>query len=196
MKKIIILFLALIMTISLCACGQKETKEPVKASEPPSQSSDVTETDSPADTAPAQPEVGQPQQIVIEVTPPEGWKPVEGSVLPVQYVKNTASFMVKQEQVAGDTLAVLIDETIAACGEAFGKLEVQGADEDIIIDGYDSKKLTFTCVVSKMNMKMQYIYLFIGGKPYLIVFGDLADSFDSLSGDFSTILKNIKFKVQ
>ncbi|HHV19023.1 MAG TPA: hypothetical protein GXZ27_09250, partial [Thermoanaerobacterales bacterium] len=82
------------------------------------------------------------------------------------------------------------------CGEAFGNLEVQGAVEDIIIDGYDSKKLTFTCVVSKMNMKMQYIYLFISGKPYVIVFGDLADTFDSLSGDFSTILKNIKFKVQ
>lgn len=196
MKKIIILFLALIMTVSLCTCGQKETKEPVKASEPPSQSSDVTETDSPADTAPAKPEVGQPQQIVIEVTPPEGWKPVEGSVLPVQYMKNTASFMVKQEQVTGDTLDAAIDETIKACGEAFGNLEVQGAVEDIIIDGYDSKKLTFTCVVSKMNMKMQYIYLFIGGKPYVIVFGDLADTFDSLSGDFSTILKNIKFKVQ
>lgn len=196
MKRIIILFLALMMTVSLCACAQKGTKEPVKASEPPSQSSGITETDSPADSTPAQSKAGEPKKIVIEVTPPEGWKPVEGSVLPVQYVKNTASFMVKQEQFKSDTLDSVIGETLEVFGETFDNLEIQGAVEDIIIDGYDSKKLTFTYVMSNMNMKMQYTYLFVGGKPYVIVFGDLVDSFDSLADDFSTILNNIKFKVQ
>ena len=133
---------------------------------------------------------------MIEVTPPEGWKPVEGSVLPVQYVKNTASLMVKQEQFKSDTLDSVIGETLEVFGETFDNLEIQGAVEDIIIDGYDSKKLTFTYVMSNMNMKMQYTYLFVGGKPYVIVFGDLVDSFDSLADDFSTILNNIKFKVQ
>lgn len=45
--------------------------------------------------------------------------------------------MVKQEQFEGDTLDKVISETLEAFGETFDNLEIQGAVEDIIVDGYD-----------------------------------------------------------
>ena len=38
-------------------------------------------------------------EVQITVTVPDGWEVVEGSVLPVQYMKNTASFMIKEASI-------------------------------------------------------------------------------------------------
>lgn len=191
MKRYLTLFILLIMVVSLCACSQKESSTPANASD--SSSSAATKSDGLIDTSPAQSINGQEREITVEISPPEGWKPVEGSVLPVQYMKNTASFMVKEESFTSDTLDGVVDEALEIYGKTFNNLAVQGDVKTIIIDGKEAKKLTYTCVVSNMNMKYLYIYLYAEGKTYVIMFGDLADSFDSLSADFEAILKNIKF---
>jgi hypothetical protein len=121
---------------------------------------------------------------------------VTGSVLAVQYMKNTASFMVKEENFSGSTPDAVVDEALEIYKKSFMNLTVQGSDESVTIDGKEGKKLTFTCEVSKIKMKFLYVYVPVEGKTQVITFGDQADSFDSLSADYETILKNIKFKVQ
>ncbi|MGE4273713.1 MAG: hypothetical protein AB7E31_12710 [Desulfitobacterium sp.] len=192
MKRLIMLFILLILAVSLCACSQKESSTPPNASE--SSSSVAMKSDGQKDTSPVQSENEQERKISIEISPPDGWKLMEGSVLPVHYMKNTASFMVKEEPFTSGTLDGVVDEALEIYKKTFDNLAVQGEVETITIDGKEAKKLTFTCVVSKMNMKYLYVYLFAEGKTYVITFGDLADSFDSLSADYTAILSNIEFK--
>ena len=45
-----------------------------------------------------------------------------------------------------------------------------------------------------MQMKYEYVYLFVGEKVFAITFGDLAATFDSLSADYEQILKGIRFE--
>ncbi|MEL1136553.1 hypothetical protein AAC978_15380 [Desulfitobacterium sp. THU1] len=192
MKRFIMLFILLILAVSLCACSQKESSTPPNASE--SSSSVAMKSDGQKDTPSAQSENEQERKMSIEISPPDGWKLMEGSVLPVHHMKNTASFMVKEEPFTSGTLDGVVDEALEIYKKSFDNLAVQGEVETITIDGKEAKKLTFTCVVSKMNMKYLYVYLFAEGKTYVITFGDLADSFDSLSADYTAILSNIEFK--
>jgi len=194
MKKCIIWISIFMIVVSLCACGQKESSVPPKASN--SSSSAITKSTDQTDSSPAKSENGQERKINIEISPPQGWKLNEDSVLPVHYMKNTASFLVKEENFTSSTLDGVVDEALKIYGKTFDNLAVQGDVETITVDGKEAKKLTFTCTVSKMNMKYLYVYLFAEGKTYVITFGDFADSFDSLSADYTTILNDIKFKAQ
>lgn len=196
MKKYISLFIITILVISLCACGKKESTTSLETSASSSVESSTSESANPTESASVQTTEGQDKKITIEVSMPDGWQPVEGSVLPVQYMKNTDSFMVKEELFSGSTLDAVVEEALEIYGNTFDNLNVQGEVEPITIDNKEAKKLTFTCVVSKMNMKYTYVYLFVEGKIYVITFGGLEDSFDSLSSDYEAILNNIKFIVQ
>lgn len=196
MKKYISLFIIIILVISLCACSKKDQNISVETSASFSLESSTSEPANPTETTSAPTAKEQGQNITIEVSMPDGWQQVEGSVLPVQYMKNTDSFMVKEELFTGSTLDAVVEEALEIYGNTFDNLNVQGEVEPITIDNKDARKLTFTCVVSKMNMKYIYVYLFVEGKIYVITFGGLEDSFDSLSSDYETILKNIKFIVQ
>lgn len=186
--KIVAIILGLVLAASLCACNNGasgNTTEP--SSQSPSSTASATD-----DTA-GQTENAPATEITIEITPPEGWEPVDGSVLAVQYMKNTASFMVKDESYTSSTLDGVVDEALGIFQSSFDKLEVQGEAENITVDGKDAIKVTFTCVISSMNMKYEYVFLFAGGKTYTIVFGDLTDTFDSLAEDYNTIVNTIKF---
>ena len=176
MKKYLMLSLILILAISLFSCTQKESSESSQTSEPVAETTD------------------QDEEVTIEVSPPEGWELNKDSVLPVHYMKNTASFMTKVEPFTSDTLDGVVDEALGIYKDTFDNLAVQGDVETITVDGKEAKKLLFTCTVSGADMKYLYVYLFVEGDVYVITFGDLADSFDSLSDDYTTILKDIKFK--
>lgn len=196
MKYRIILIPAIIISVSLCGCANNKNNTPATTAGLVSQSPGIAESTSKDNSGSAQTEKGQLQEITIEVTPPEGWTAVEGSVLPVQYMKNTASFMVKEEKYTSTTLDAVVDESLKILQKAFDNFAVKGDTESITVDGKDAKKSTFTCEVSKLNMKFQYTYLFAGGKTYVITFGDMAESFDTLSTDYDSILNNIKFKAK
>jgi len=134
------------------------------------------------------------KEIQITVEPPAGWEPVEGSVLPVQYMKGSASFMVKNEAFPGDTIDEVVEAAKGSFESAFENVQYSGNTETITVDGKDARKLIFTCDVSGMPMKYEYVYLFAGSKVYAITFGDLAETFDSLAADYETILENITFE--
>jgi hypothetical protein len=131
--------------------------------------------------------------VNISVTPPAGWEPVAGSVLPVQYLKGTASFMVKEEAFPGENIDAVVEKAKSSFESAFDNVQYVGEPEAVTVDGMDARKLIFTCEVSGMNMKYEYVYLFAGNDVYAITFGDLADSFDTLASDYETILGDITF---
>jgi hypothetical protein len=190
MKKTIFFSLAIIMAVSLCSCADNVSDS---SAEPVLQASGNAISDSQTESASGQSEATSLKKITIKVSPPEGWKPVEGSVLPVQYLKNTSSFMVKEENFTGDNLDSVVDEALGIYKKSFSDLTVQGDIDNITVDGKEAKKLTFTCVISDMKMEFRYVYLFVDGKTYVITFGDSDDSFDSMVADYDLILGNIKF---
>ena len=197
MKKYLSLFFFFFLDVSLCACGQKGSELQPDTSGTPGASAPISETENSSNEAAGT--ASQDKQegaVTIEITPPDGWKPVEGSVLPVQYMKGTASFMVKAEPFGSATLDDVVNEALGMYQKSFDNLKVQGEAEPLTVDEKDARKLIFTCTVSKMNMKFLYVYLFAADKTYVITFGDLESTFDTLASDYETILSNIKFKAK
>jgi predicted small lipoprotein YifL len=183
------------MTVSLGACGQKGSGSSPDASGT-SASKTETEVSSDKTGADTTSQDNQEGAVTIEITPPDGWTKNEGSVLPVHYMKDTASFMVKEEPFDSATLDDVVDEALGIYQKSFDNLKVQGEIEPLTVDEKDARKLAFTCTVSKMSMKYLYVYLFAADKTYVITFGDQESTFDTLAADYETILSNIKFKAQ
>lgn len=193
--KLRFLCLTLLTLTLLCSCNAQGTNESkqTSANTPQAQSTTAPENQGTSESSSTS-RAATSQEVSIKITPPEGWTPVEGSVLQVQYMKNTASFMVKAEPLfAGKTLDDVSAEAISIFKTTFDDFTLEGEPKSISVDGKEAVKVTFTCTVSKLNMKYQYVYLFVNNTVYSITFGDLADSFDSYSADYETILSQIKF---
>jgi len=196
MKKTVAGILALIFSFSFSACGGDDDM-PVSA---PTEETSFAEEIVPAEEnvsvtteiAPAE-ESAASEAAQITVTLPEGWARVEGSVLEHQYMKGTASFMLKPENYTGETLDDVVAEALEILGGAFGQLETEGDPETITVDGRDARKVTFTCTVSGLEMKYTYVFVFVGDETYVFTFGDLAGTFDSLAADYDQILSGTKF---
>lgn len=195
MKRYIVLFLTFTVAGLLCACSQKDTAN-LTVSSYTSASGDSAAISYQSEPAQVQKKEGQEQKIAIEISPPEGWKPMEGSVLPVHYMKSTASFMVKEERFQSTELDAIVTEALGIYQKSFDNVAVVGDVETITVDGKEAKKLIFTCTVGKLEMKYLYVYLLVEGRTYVITFGDLANTFDTLSADYEAILSNIGFKAQ
>ena len=196
MKKAVAGILALVFAFSFSACGG-DSEIPVSApaeETAPTEEIAPTEENVPAVTeiAPAE-ESAASEAAQITVTLPEGWARVEGSVLEHQYMKGTASFMLKPENYTGETLDDVVAEALEILGGAFGQLETEGDPETITVDGRDARKVTFTCTVSGLEMKYTYVFVFVGDETYVFTFGDFAGTFDSLTADYDQILSGTKF---
>ncbi|HUM83910.1 MAG TPA: hypothetical protein PLN48_09040 [Lachnospiraceae bacterium] len=135
----------------------------------------------------------QESSVTVRVQMPEGWEKVSGSVLDVQYLKGTASFLVKEEDFGGANL----DDAVKAAEEIFSAsfdgYTRSGEPEAISVDEKDARKLTFTCSVSSMKMKYCCIYLYAGDRLFAMTFADLADTFDEIVPDIEQIQENIRF---
>lgn len=130
---------------------------------------------------------------VVTITPPAGWQPVEGSVLDVQYLKGTASFMVKAEDFGGADLEDVVRQAEDIFRKNFADLQMESEPEAVTIDGKDARQLIFTCRVSSIDMKYMYVYLYAADALYVITFADAASTFDDLAGDYRQILETIRF---
>ncbi|HNW05023.1 MAG TPA: hypothetical protein PKI76_06530 [Oscillospiraceae bacterium] len=201
MKRNLVFLCALTLALSLCACGPKA---PASAQAEPGatvsegQIADDASVLPEAEPSDADTDLQEKQEgtVTIEIAPPEGWTKNEGSVLPVHYMKNTASFMVKDEPFSGATLDEVVGEALGIYQNAFENLTVIGEAEPFTVDEKDARKLTFTCTVGGMQMKYLYVYLFAADQTYVITFGDLAESFDGLAADYETILSDIRFRAE
>lgn len=185
MKKRILVFAILIAILFVLTGCNDESNSPSEAN--PTEPAVTSEDSAAGSEEPA-------GEVNISIVPPEGWEPVEGSVLQVQYLKGTASFMVKDENFSGDTLDAVVVEAKEIFTGSFDNVEYLGEPEYITVDGKDGVKLLFTCEIGSMKMKYEYVYLFAGNDVYAITFGDLADNFDKLSADYEAILVAIKFE--
>jgi predicted small lipoprotein YifL len=183
MKKVLVLFISVLMICTLAACGEKQTN-----SNTDGQSTTRTQSETTGQNTNAQ------NKANIKITPPAGWNPVEGSTLPVHYMKNTTSFMIKEEGFLGNTVDEIVPQVKASFEGAFENVSYIGDAKKITVDGIDARQIVFTCSVSGLDMKYEYVYLLVGGDLYAITFGDMGDTFDDLSADYAQILKDIKFK--
>lgn len=183
MKKILISVLSLVLILSLSACGKKAPLETTSTNNTQPQAPTTQDTSSSTDK----------KEVTIEIEPPTGWAPVEGSVIPVQYMKETTSFMVKAEPYQSKDLDGVVEEAKSIFEGAFDDVEFSKDIESLKIDGRDAKKMVFSCKVMGLDMKYEYYFLFVKEKVYVITFGGLGTSLDSLSGDFAQIIKDIRF---
>jgi predicted small lipoprotein YifL len=190
MKKILVSVLSLVLILSLSACGKKT---PVETT-PTNNSAQTTNNTQPqAPTTQDTSSNTDKKEVTIEIEPPTGWTPVEGSVLPVQYMKETTSFMVKSEPYQSKDLDGVVEEAKSIFEGVFDEVKFIGDVESLEIDGRDAKKMVFSCTVMSLDMKYEYYFLFVKGKVYVITFGGLSTSLDSLSEDFAQIIKDIRF---
>lgn len=139
----------------------------------------------------------QQKKSNITVSLPEGWIKVETSVLEHQYMKNRASFMIKEETMLnGKSLNDAVATAKQKIGNYFDNYKLL-KEEAIIVDGITGRSITYNYSVrmagTKMNMTMQTVYLMVNGKCQTLSFGAIPMEFDSLSKDIQKILESIKF---
>lgn len=133
----------------------------------------------------------------ISVSLPSGWEKVQGSVLEHQYLKNGASFMIKEEfMLNGMTLDNGVKKSKEQIEKYFSSVEFTN-DESLEVNGHSAQSVTFSYSVNirqtEMKMKMSSIYLIIQNKFYNISFGSIQDNFNDISLDIPQILQGIKF---
>ena len=139
----------------------------------------------------------QSKKSNISVLLPEGWTKVEGSVLEHQYLKNGASFMIKEEtSLNGKTLNDAVKIAKQKIGNYFKDYKLL-KEETIIVDNKEGKSITFSYSAKArgmvLKMKMQTIYVMVSNKCQTISFGSTNTQFDDLNSDIQKIIKNIKF---
>ena len=129
MNKLIALSLSAILLITLCSCGKQNVAAEDSAASVQTQEEQSAAAGSASDAGQTQ------KEVKIEIVPPSGWEPVEGSVLQVQYLKNTSSFMVKQESFQSSALDDVVSEAKDMFSGSFEGVEYAGDAEIITVDG-------------------------------------------------------------
>jgi|GEM_PF-707825 len=206
-KKLLILFLSLVLAVSTSACAKNTTPSVTaedtdnttaavvtEKTEKTEESVITTTADESAAAATTTAAATVPAEVVVSITPPDGWAPVEGSVLPVQYMKGTASFMVVHELYFSSTnLDTVVEEAKGMFSGQFDNVEYIGDPTTITVDGFEARNFIWTCDMSSIAFKYNYTYVKVGESIYSIVLADFEETYDSLSADFDQILTDIKF---
>lgn len=185
MKKLLALLCAAGMALSLSACGGETTTTTAAPGETTTAAENVTATT-------AAPAAGE----TIKIPPPAGWTPNEDTVILAQYMKSTASFMVKTENgLLGKDLDTMAEQAKSQISGAFDNMRYIGGNEKIKVGGKDAVQFVFTCTVASMDFKYAYIYIPAQGNVYSLTFGDLVSTYDgNVAPDFDMILDSITFE--
>jgi hypothetical protein len=140
----------------------------------------------------------QQKKSGISVSLPEGWAKVEGSVLEHQYLKNGASFMIKEETALNGKS---LNDAVAMAKQQIGKYFKDYKllkEEKITVDGKDAKSITYnySAQAGKITLKMTMhtVYVMVNGKCQTLSFGSTTSQFNSLMPDIQYIIKNVKFR--
>ena len=101
--------------------------------------------------------------------------------------------MVKEEKFSSTKLDVVVAEAEKYFTKAFGTIAFSDP-KSLTVDKKDAVMITFSCKISGMQMKYEYVYLAVGSAVYAITFGGPESSFDALSADYAQILSDIRFE--
>jgi len=200
MKKIGLLCLILALSMMVCSCGLGKSVKSTTTDDTTAASTekvtDATTADaSVATTGETVPDTTlAPTAVQINATLPDGWTKVEGSSLPVQYSKVTASFMAMQETSFPTTdLDKDVDLAKGIFSSTFDNVVYIGEVKTLTIDGNDARQFVFTCDAYGITMEYEYNYVKVGDSLYSVIFADLADTFPNLTADFDAIRSSVTF---
>ncbi len=101
--------------------------------------------------------------------------------------------MVKEEKFSSTKLDEVVAEAKKYFTKAFGNIAFN-EPQSLTVDKKEAQMLAFSCKVSGMQMKYEYVYLAVGNTVYAITFGGPESSFDALSADYAQILSDIRFE--
>lgn len=209
MRKPLLSALLLIFVLSLTACGKSDLTSPTSSTFPVDSATDTTlsstntvdsnasseaTTISAIDTTTDTESTETLPAATLTVTMPTGWTAVADTVLPAQYTKGTASFLVTYEYYLND---MTLDDTVTYVQETFSGAFANvtyGETSTLTISGKDARHFSFTCTVLDMAMTYDYYYVNVDGRIYSIVFGDVTDGFAiNVSPDIPAVLAGIVF---
>lgn len=154
---------------------------------------ETSQTDIPGNTTQSETPSDTTTQSDVTVTLPQDWQKVEGSSLEHQYMKGTASFMLKNEEFGTTDLDEVVTKALSIFKTAFEDVKQIGETKDIKVDGRDAKEFVFTAKIGGADIEYMYVYTEVNNKIYAITFADLANTFDNNTGDYQTILDGIRF---
>ena len=204
MKKILLFFLCIALSVMVCSCGNSKpdtTKSDATDKSAAAEITEADETEAPEDTT-AEDTVAATvgdttaalSDIAISATVPDGWTKVEDSTLPLQYMKSTASFMVMQEvYFSSNSLDDVVVQAQSIFSDTFDNVEYIGDVTTLTIGGNDARQFTFTCEFSGFVMEYEYNYVKVGEDIYSVIFADLGDTFPALVPEFEQILGTVQF---
>lgn len=142
----------------------------------------------------------QQKKSDISVSLPDGWAKVEGSVLEHQYLKNGASFMIKEETALnGKTLNEAVKTAKQNISNYFDDYKLLN-EETITVDNKEGRSITFSYSVKAggmvLEMTMQTVYVMVKDKCQTLSFGATETEFSNLVTDIQKIIKSIKFSAK
>lgn len=186
MKKYVLMALLLTMVIVISTACSNEEETDGKTDDSILETEDVISESKTEDT------IDKDGEVKIDL--PQGWEKVEGSVLKHQYMKDTASLIIKEETMLNGNIDEIIEEAKETFESTFDDVTFIEDTKTMLIDSNEARNISFTCKVANIDMKYYIVYTTVNGKTYGITIGDMADSYSENMGDISNIINNIKFQ--
>ena len=186
-----LVLLMVLFLFVLSACGGGESAPPAEEDAAGDQTEEpVDDGDDEATPAPAVTEV------TVDVTPPDGWDIMEGAGLLAGYMHNSgATFLVTRDNVPSEIedYEGYVEFTKEIYSGTFDNIEFGGV-ENITVDGYTGKKMSYTYEGMGLTLKAVVIYIIIDDYAYTLTYAALTDFFDGLQGDFDQFVNSVRFE--
>jgi len=180
MKRVVIVFLVSVMALCIASCGGNSNTN---------NSSNSDNVSNQEDTSSKNEEVVKTG--VASITPLDGWKLLEGSVIP-NYQSETifgASLMLTTDIMPTEVKTA--DEFVAFAQEKMKKTfpnAVFNATTKSKVGGMDAVEFTWTVDIRGLKMKYRTVYILKDGKAYTITCSSLEQDFDKANVDFQKMI--------
>ena len=200
MKKLIALTLALVLALSLAACTITKNDNSGGNSNPPSSNPGNTNSPSTPPSSTSQTPSNDPvivTELTPSITPAEGWT-VEDDTAKFPKYKNSdvigASFTIMYTQSFGSDIKTA-DEYVKYVYDSMYDKDNPSFSEitKTTVGGMDALEFTYT-TTGVMGIKFVVVHVCQDAKAYGIMYAALEPDFDTLKGDFQSMLDSYTLK--
>lgn len=192
MKRFVLISFILFSIILFAACGSQDS---AVDSTPPEDAAGSETSENVTETKPVSSEPGTPDgDLKVTVTAPDGWEFRETAGIPINYSKDGASFMIKEEPYSGNTLDEVVEQAKGIFEGSFDNVQYIGGVQDLTVAGMDAKKFVFTCEVFDIGMKYQNVFFFVDRDVYVITCGSTEEAYDSCAADFERLIESVRLE--